>query len=319
MPFRISLVEFGDGGEVGAGGDVELDVRHADAHGAETGWIGRVDADAVAPRAGRFDRVAGFAEAELGAFQEALGVVETFQQGFQVRQHEGCGAADDFGSAGGQVELAAADVDPHVFEAGHQVGVAGEAEAHEVVGDGLALIGDADVDVAEFDDVAEVFDGAVEGGCGDGGVIHCFGLPVGVGIGGECSPGPARGPYWGLAACGSGVLGWMWGSAQTQSARGHERGGRGPRGLRLTFDLIVPCATLHEFRVMSADSKTKWLARFVRRERIADRSSSEAIARAERRLVDDELGGELITSQIRLDSATRNQKKGATGTVIYSF
>ena len=44
--------------------------------------------------------------------------------------------------------------------------------------------------------------------------------------------------------------------------------------------------------------KTKWLARFARRERIADRSLSEAIARAERGLVDAELGGGLIKQRV---------------------
>ena len=139
------------------------------------------------------------------------------------------------GSAGRQVELAAADVDPHVFQARHQVRVARQAEAHEVVGDGLALVGHADVDVAELDDVAEVFDGAVEGGCGDGGVIHCFGLPVGVGIGGECSPGLARGPYWGGWA-GAAVAGAV--ERTTPRERGTEAPGAAFDSLHLS--LCVP-------------------------------------------------------------------------------
>lgn len=40
--------------------------------------------------------------------------------------------------------------------------------------------------------------------------------------------------------------------------------------------------------------KTKWLARFARRERITDESLHEAIDRAERGIVDADLGGGLI-------------------------
>lgn len=40
--------------------------------------------------------------------------------------------------------------------------------------------------------------------------------------------------------------------------------------------------------------KTKWVARFARRERIADKSLSEAIERAERGVIDADLGGGLI-------------------------
>lgn len=44
--------------------------------------------------------------------------------------------------------------------------------------------------------------------------------------------------------------------------------------------------------------KTKWLVRFVRRERISDHGLSEAIARAERGLVDADLGGGLIKQRV---------------------
>ena len=44
--------------------------------------------------------------------------------------------------------------------------------------------------------------------------------------------------------------------------------------------------------------KTKWLVRWVRRERIADRSLREAIERAERGLVDADLGGGLIKQRV---------------------
>lgn len=44
--------------------------------------------------------------------------------------------------------------------------------------------------------------------------------------------------------------------------------------------------------------KTKWVVRFARRERITDRSLLEAIARAERGLVDAELGGGIIKQRV---------------------
>lgn len=44
--------------------------------------------------------------------------------------------------------------------------------------------------------------------------------------------------------------------------------------------------------------KTKWLARFARRERIADKSLSEAIKRADRGMIDADLGGGLIKQRV---------------------
>ncbi len=44
--------------------------------------------------------------------------------------------------------------------------------------------------------------------------------------------------------------------------------------------------------------KTKWLARYVRRERIADHSLSEAIERAGRGTIDADLGGGIIKQRV---------------------
>jgi hypothetical protein len=44
--------------------------------------------------------------------------------------------------------------------------------------------------------------------------------------------------------------------------------------------------------------KTRWLARFARHERITDVSLREAIARAERGLIDADLGGGLIKQRV---------------------
>jgi hypothetical protein len=44
--------------------------------------------------------------------------------------------------------------------------------------------------------------------------------------------------------------------------------------------------------------KTKWLARYARRERIADRSLAEAIERGRRGLIDADLGGGIIKQRV---------------------
>jgi len=58
---------------------------------------------------------------------------------------------------------------------------------------------------------------------------------------------------------------------------------------------------------MSCDVfKTKWLARFARRERITDVSLREAIDRAERGIVDADLGGGLIKQRVAREGRGRS-------------
>lgn len=52
--------------------------------------------------------------------------------------------------------------------------------------------------------------------------------------------------------------------------------------------------------------KTKWLARFARRERITDTSLREAIDRASRGLVDADLGGGLIKQRVAREGQGRS-------------
>ena len=52
--------------------------------------------------------------------------------------------------------------------------------------------------------------------------------------------------------------------------------------------------------------KTKWLARFARRERITDEGLREAIDRAERGLVDADLGGGLIKQRVAREGHGRS-------------
>ncbi len=52
--------------------------------------------------------------------------------------------------------------------------------------------------------------------------------------------------------------------------------------------------------------KARWLARFMRRERIADRSLREAITRAEQGLVDADLGGGIIKQRVAREGQGRS-------------
>jgi hypothetical protein len=52
--------------------------------------------------------------------------------------------------------------------------------------------------------------------------------------------------------------------------------------------------------------KTKWLVRYARRERITDRSLSEAIERATRGLIDADLGGGIIKQRVAREGRGRS-------------
>ncbi len=74
--------------------------------------------------------------------------------------------------------------------------------------------------------------------------------------------------------------------------------------------------------------KTKWVARFARRQQIADRSSlSEAVERAERGLVDADLGGEIIKQRVARAGQGRSggyrmliaYRRGGRGVFLYAF
>jgi len=73
--------------------------------------------------------------------------------------------------------------------------------------------------------------------------------------------------------------------------------------------------------------KTKWLARYVRRERIADRSLSEAIERVGRGLIDADLGGGLIKQRVARSGQGRSggyrmliaYRAGSRAVFLYAF
>ena len=133
------------------------------ADAAEPRRVRLVQADGVAPRAGRLDVVVVLAEVELGVGELRLHAGEPLQQRLAAFDHDAGLAAQHLRLAGRQMELAAADVHPHVVVHHHQVRIAGEAEACAVEQRGDPLVRDRDVDVLEVDRIAEVLGGAVEG------------------------------------------------------------------------------------------------------------------------------------------------------------
>src|SRR5262249_22823323 len=60
------------------------------------------------------------------------------------------------GLARRQMELAHSDIDPHVAGASVEKGIARETEAGDVILRRQALVADADIDVPEIDDIAEI-------------------------------------------------------------------------------------------------------------------------------------------------------------------
>jgi len=73
--------------------------------------------------------------------------------------------------------------------------------------------------------------------------------------------------------------------------------------------------------------KTKWLARFVRRARIADRSLREAVERASRGTIDADLGGGIIKQRVARSGQGRSggyrmliaYRAGTRAVFLYAF
>ena len=63
--------------------------------------------------------------------------------------------------------------------------------------------------------------------------------------------------------------------------------------------------------------KTKWMARYARRERIADHSLNEAIGRAGRGMIDADLGGGII--KLTLVLAVRPYRCAGCDRLHYGF
>jgi hypothetical protein len=159
-------------------------------------------ADAVAPRTARLNDVARLPVAELRALQELLRVFQPLQQRLEIGHHQTRRAAHHLWRiAGRQMELAAADIHPHVLEPGHQIRIAREPKAHQVEGDRLRLVGHRDVDMPKLNDVAEILGRAIELRPGHNRVVHSWDPLCRFSIRWRMIP-PARGfgPWGGKAA-----------------------------------------------------------------------------------------------------------------------
>lgn len=71
----------------------------------------------------------------------------------------------------------------------------------------------------------------------------------------------------------------------------------------IVYSVIVILTSEDDLRVF----KTKWFARYARRERIADESLCEAIERAGREIIDADFGGELIKQRIAKEGQGRSK------------
>ena len=99
---------------------------------------------------------------ELGASQHLAHHLEALQQCQAIRNDNPGVATHDLRIARRQMELALTDVDPHVADAGHQVRVAREAEAHDIENRRQPLVRNARIDVLKANDIAEILDRSVE-------------------------------------------------------------------------------------------------------------------------------------------------------------
>jgi hypothetical protein len=81
---------------------------------------------------------------------------EAIKQSAAIGHHQPGHAAQDFRCSHRQVELAHADIDPHVTGAGIEEWIARQSESADIVVGRNVLIADADVDMTEIDDVADI-------------------------------------------------------------------------------------------------------------------------------------------------------------------
>ena len=110
--------------------NLEIHIGHAEAHGTKAHGIGRMAAQAIAPGTGDGNKTIRIAHAE-GRARKILGdLAQARTQGIKIRHDKpGENARRDNGGASGQVELAVANIHPHVARARHHEGVACEAKA----------------------------------------------------------------------------------------------------------------------------------------------------------------------------------------------
>src|SRR6202022_4281054 len=134
----------------------ELDIAHAEIDRAEPFLVRLIEAELVAPRAGRLNKGVVLLAIELGVGELLLGLAKALAELLERRNHETDMAAQHIWIAGRQMELALADIDPHVVGAGEHEGVAGQAEPGQIELLCQSLIVDPEIDVFDTDEGAEI-------------------------------------------------------------------------------------------------------------------------------------------------------------------
>ena len=119
--------------------------------------------EVIAPRTDRLDMIVVLGEVELRSLERLAHALEPAQEGFSIGHHEADPAAQVLWRSGDQVELAAPDIDPHIVDAGHHVGIARQPDAADIEQRRQALVLDLQVHMLERHDVAEVLGAAVIG------------------------------------------------------------------------------------------------------------------------------------------------------------
>src|SRR5579863_51490 len=145
------------------GSHVEADIGHAELDAPEALGVRCMHMDAIAPRAHRLDAIVALAEIELGAVK-LLALAhprQPVEQTGAIRRHQSDDPAQHVGRAHRQMELAHADIDPHVARGDVEKRVARIAEPGDVIIRAVVLVGNAHVDVADADNVALVLGGAI--------------------------------------------------------------------------------------------------------------------------------------------------------------
>ena len=154
--------------------DIEFDIGHAERDAAELFGIRAMAAHAIAPGAGHIHMVFRFNEGILRAFQPAPRAIQPMQKLRAIRQHQARCATQHLCRAGRQMELADAGIGPHIVDAGHQIRIAGQAKCADVKGRGLQLIGNLQIDMLQFHDIAHGFFCSIPRACEFCGAVHCF-------------------------------------------------------------------------------------------------------------------------------------------------
>src|SRR5215469_5295322 len=106
----------------------ELDIGHAEIDRAKPFLVGLIKTELITPRARRLDVGIMLLAVELGVREFFLGLAKALAKLLERGNNKTDVAAQHIRIPGRQMELAIADIDPHVVGAGEHERVAGQAE-----------------------------------------------------------------------------------------------------------------------------------------------------------------------------------------------